>query len=214
MKKVLSKVVLAVALASFAGNANAQLSDILNKVSSKVSSATGSSSTSNVLSTLGNVITSKLVPTSSQIVGTWVYKEPAVMFTSSNALKSTASSLVSSKIESKLQSYLSKVGITSGKMSMTFEKDKTFYVSRSNKKIASGTYTISSNDVTLTFKGKSTPCKVTPQLDNGTLVIVMDASKVKTFFEGIGSNVSQLSTITSLMKSMDGMKVGIRMSKK
>ena len=31
--------------------------------------------------------------------------------------------------------------------------------------------------------------------------------------QNMGSNVSQLSTIVSLMKSMDGMKLGIRLSK-
>ena len=44
--------------------------------------------------------------------------------------------------------------------------------------------------------------------------MVMDATKLKTFFENVGSNVSQLATVTSLLKSMDGMKVGIRMTKK
>ena len=135
------------------------------------------------------------------------------MFTSDNALKSTASAAMSKQIETKVQSYLSKLGLAAANMTMTFEKDNTFYVTRNAKNIASGTYALTDDDVTLTFKGKSNPCKVTPQLDNGTLVVVMDATKLKTFLEGIGSKVSQLSTITTLMQSMDGMKVGIRMTK-
>jgi hypothetical protein len=213
MKQLISKAMLVIALACIANNANAQFSNILNNVVSQAQSAATNSDNS-VLSSIGSIISSKLIPTSTQIVGTWAYREPAVMFTSSNALKSATSSVVSKQIESKLQTYLAKVGITSGKMTMTFAADKSFYVSHSGKKIASGTYAVSSSDVVLTFKGKKTPCKVTPQLDNGTLVIVMDITKLKTFFEGIGANVSQLSTITSLMKSMDGMKVGIRMTKK
>ena len=136
------------------------------------------------------------------------------MFTSENALKNAASSIATRSIESKLQSYLSKVGITKGNMSVTFNEDKTFVINRKSKKLASGTYTIDDNgDITLTFKGRKTPSKVTPQLDNGSLIVVMDATKLKTFMQNIGSNVSQLSTIVSLMKSMDGMKLGIRMSK-
>ena len=102
---------------------------------------------------------------------------------------------------------------STGETLIKFDADKTFKVLRKGKTIRTGTYTMNDSEVTLTFKGKKTPCKVTPQLDNGTLVIVMDATKLKTFMQNIGSNVSQLSTIVSLMKSMDGMKVGVRLSK-
>lgn len=212
MKKIFTKAVLLMALACSANTAHAQLSDILSNVASKVQSSSNGSNS--VLSSLGNIITSKLIPTSSQIVGTWAYQEPAVMFTSSNALKSATSSIVTKQIEKKLQNYLTKTGIKKGNMDITFESDKSFYVSKGGKKVATGTYTMSNSEVVLTFKGRKNPCKLTPQLDNGTLVVVMDLTKLKTFFEGIGSNVSQLSAITSLMKSMDGMKVGIRMAKK
>lgn len=194
-----------------AGAANAQLGDILGKVASAASSATSGNSTLNALT---GIISSKLIPKSSQIIGTWTYQEPAVMFTSENALKNAASSIATRSIESKLQSYLSKVGITKGNMSVTFNEDKTFVINRKSKKLASGTYAIDDNgDITLTFKGRKTPSKLTPQLDNGSLIVVTDATKLKTFMQNIGSNVSQLSTIVSLMKSMDGMKLGIRLSK-
>lgn len=210
MKKIIMRSLIAAAIAfSASTSANAQLSNVLGNALSKVSS----SSSNSTLSTIAGVITSKLVPTSSQIVGTWAYQEPAIMFTSSNVLKSTAASVVTKSVETKLQSYLTKLGITKGNLTITFDADKNFNIKLKNKQVASGTYTISSNDVTLTFKGRSQPCKVTPQLDNGTLVIVMDATKLKTFFQNIGSNVSYLSTITSLLKQVDGMKVGLRLSK-
>lgn len=203
MKKLLT--IIACTMLSI-GAANAQLSEILGKVTS----ATSGNST---LSAITGIISSKLIPTSQQIIGTWTYQEPAVMFTSDNALKNAASSVASKSIETKLQSYLTKVGITKGNMAIKFDTDKTFKVLRKGKTIRTGTYSMNDSEVTLTFKGKKTPCKVTPQLDNGTLVIVMDATKLKTFMQNIGSNVSQLSTIVSLMKSMDGMKVGVRLSK-
>lgn len=203
MKKLLT--IIACTMLSI-GAANAQLSEILGKVTS----ATSGNST---LSAITGIISSKLIPTSQQIIGTWTYQEPAVMFTSDNALKNAASSVASKSIETKLQTYLTKVGITKGNMAIKFDADKTFKVLRKGKTIRTGTYTMNDSEVTLTFKGKKTPCKVTPQLDNGTLVIVMDATKLKTFMQNIGSNVSQLSTIVSLMKSMDGMKVGVRLSK-
>jgi len=212
MKKIFVKAVLLAALTCSANTASAQLSNILSQVASTVTNS--NSGDGNILSSIGSIITSKLVPTSTQIVGTWAYQEPAVMFTSDNALKSATSSLISKQIEKKLQTYLTKVGISKGNMNITFESGNTFYVAKKGKKVATGTYTLTNNEVVLTFKGRKNPCKLTPQLDNGTLVVVMDMTKLKTFFEGIGSNVSQLATITSLMKSMDGMKVGIRLAKK
>ncbi|MDO4172548.1 MAG: DUF4923 family protein [Prevotellaceae bacterium] len=212
MKQYLLKAALLLALVCNANIASAQLSDLLGRLTSKASSTGGS--TGNVLSTIGSIISSKLTPTSKQIVGTWVYQKPAVMFTSGNAVKSATASVVSRQIESKLQAHLTKIGVNNGNMCMVFEEDKTFYVQRKGKKVASGTYVLDKNDITLTFKGKNKPCKVTPQLDNGTLVIVMDMTKLKDFFEGVGSKIPQLSTITSLMKTMDGMEVGIRMTKK
>lgn len=195
--------------------ANAQLDKLLNKAKEVAGAAASKASgnSSSTIASIANVISSKLVPTSSQIVGTWTYQKPAVMFTSSNALKSAAGSLGSAAVENKLQTYLSKVGITKGKMAMVFESDKTFSVTLSGKKIASGTYTIEGNEVSLTFKGKKNPCKVTPQLDNGTLVIVMDATKLKTFMENLGNNVSQLASVVSLLKQADGMKIGVRLGK-
>ena len=193
------------------GIANAQLGELLGKVAEKASSATSGNSTLNALT---GIISSKLIPNSTQILGTWTYQEPAVMFTSDNALKNAASAVASKSIETKLQSYLSKVGITKGNMSITFKEDKTFTVNRKSKKVASGTYTIdSTGDVTLKFKGRKNASKVTPQLNNGTLVVVMDATKLKTFMQNIGANVSQLSTVVSLMKSMDGLLLGVRLEK-
>ena len=190
-----------------AETASAQLSDVLSKV---VGSATSGNST---LSTLTGVISSKLIPTEKQIIGTWSYQEPAVMFTSDNALKSTAGTLASASIEKKLQTYFSKVGIKKGNLTITFDEQKNFSIKKGTKSIRTGTYAISGSTVTLTFKGKTKPCKITPQLDNGSLVMVMDATSLKNFMSGIASYVSSLSTVTTVLNAYDGMKVGIRLSK-
>lgn len=212
MKKIFAVIICAMLSVNVA---NAQLDKLLNKAKEVAGTAAGkvTGSSNGTISSIANIISSKLVPTSSQIVGTWTYQKPAVMFTSDNALKNAVGSLGSASVENKLQTYLTKVGITKGKMSMTFNSDKSFTVQRSGKKIASGTYTIQGNDVTLTFKGRKNPCKVTPQLDNGTLVIVMDATKLKTFMENIGSSVSQLSSVVALLKQANGMKIGVRLGK-
>ncbi|MBR4521888.1 MAG: DUF4923 family protein [Prevotella sp.] len=207
MKKLL---VILAAVALNCGIANAQLNNIINKATSAATSAVKGNST---MESLVGVISSKLIPNSQQIVGTWVYQEPAIMFTSSNSLKQYASSAVTKSIEQKMQSYLAKVGFTKGKSSITFNADKSFVVKYGTKSVKKGTYTLNNNEVVLTFTGKKTPSKVIPQLDNGSLIIVMDATKFKTFMENIGAQVSQLSTVTSALKQMDGMKIGIRCTK-
>lgn len=206
-KKIL---ILLTVMSAFCMTADAQLGDILGKVASAATSATSGNST---LSSLTGIISSKLIPTEKQIIGTWAYEEPAVMFTSDNVLKSTAGSVASASIEKKLQTYFSKVGIKKGNLTITFDEDKNFSIKKDTKSLKTGTYEISGSTVTLTFKGKSNPCKITPQLDNGSLVMVMDATSLKNFMSGIASYVSSLSTVTSVLNAYDGMKVGIRLSK-
>lgn len=192
------------------GIANAQLNDILNKATKQATQAVKGNSTAE---SLVGVISSKLIPNSQQIVGTWVYQEPAIMLTSSNSLKQYASSVATKSLEQKMQSYLTKVGFTKGKSSITFNADKTFAIKYGTKAVKKGTYTLNNNEVVLTFTGKKTPSKMTPQLDNGSLIVVTDATKFKTFMENIGAQVSQLSTVSSALKQMDGMKIGVRGTK-
>lgn len=192
------------------GIANAQLNDILNKATKQATQAVKGNSTAE---SLVGVISSKLIPNSQQIVGTWVYQEPAIMLTSSNSLKQYASSVATKSLEQKMQSYLTKVGFTKGKSSITFNADKTFAIKYGTKAVKKGTYTLNNNEVVLTFTGKKTPSKLTPQLDNGSLIVVTDATKFKTFMENLGAQVSQLSTVSSALKQMDGMKIGVRGTK-
>ena len=204
MKKKI--IVLLTAMLAFCPVANAQWGDILGKVA-------GAASDNSTLSGITGLITSKLIPTEKQIIGTWAYQEPAVMFTSDNALKSAAGSVASASVEKKLQTYFSKVGIKKGNLTMTFDENKVFAIKKGTKSVRTGTYAIEGSTVTLTFKGKTKPCKITPQLDNGSLVMVMDATSLKNFMSGIASYVSSLSTVTTVLNAYDGMKVGIRLSK-
>lgn len=212
MKKIMIKtVVMAVMMFGMSMNANAQLSNILNKVAS----AAGQNSTlGNVVSSVIGVVNDKLVPTEDQVVGTWSYQSPAIVFNSKNALTNVGGAAASKTIETKLQTYLSKYGIKKGQMSITFNKDKTFSVNYKTKKIT-GTYVINGNSVVMTFKGRTQPCKLTPQLDNGQLCIVADATKLKNFVQGLGASATsaEIATIVSLLKQVDGMLLGIRLSK-
>lgn len=213
MKRNVMRIVLAaVMLLSANVNASAQLSELFSKAAAAIGGQSGQ--TGSILKDVADVVSSKLVPTSKQIQGTWVYQRPAVVFKSENTLASLGGTAASAKIEDKLQTYFSKVGMTKGKMSITFNSDQTFCVNFKNKKIT-GTYTMTGNDVHLTFKGRTKPCSLTPQLDNGSLMIAGDATKLKDFLQNIAGSAGskELSAVASLMKSFNGMLIGIRFSK-
>lgn len=202
-------VIIAVA-ALHCGVAHAQFSNLLNQAKDIATKAAGGNS---VVSNAIDVISSKLIPNSTQIVGTWVYQEPAIMLTSSSSIKEYASSIATKSLEQKFQTYLSRVGINKGKASITFNEDKSFSVKYGTKVVKKGTYTLEGDEVRLTFSGKSSVSKITPQLKDGSLVVVADATSLKTFMQNVGAKVSQLSTVSSALQQMDGLMVGARLTK-
>lgn len=168
-----------------------------------------------ILNTLGGIFSSKLIPSEQQVLGTWVYQSPAVIFDSENVLTNLGGTAASSAIETKLQSYLQKYGITPGSTTITFNKDKSFVFATKNKNIK-GTYKVVNNNIQLTFEGMEQQSRLTPQLNNGTLVIAGDATKIKDFLQGIAASSSrtELNSISSLLSQFNGMQLGIRLQKK
>lgn len=225
MKKIFFSAVAAVALSAFipsAASAQVSLGNILNTVkevagstsSSSSSSSSKSSTASSLLSGLSSIFSSSKVATAEQIVGTWTYQEPAIVFESSNVLKSAGGKVVSSAMEKKLQTQLTKYGIKKGQMKMTFDKDGNF-TQTIGKKTVSGTYTLDGKNVKLEYAGKVSQIVGTTQLDGSSLLIVMDASKLLKFVSAASklTSNSTLKTASSLLGSMDGMQCGLRLKK-
>lgn len=175
---------------------------------------TGGSSSGSVLSGLSSIFKSSAVATKDQIIGTWTYEEPAVVFSSDNALASLGGKMASSTIESKLQEQLTKFGITKGKMKMTFDKDGNFTQTFGDKTVK-GTYTVDDTNVNLKYGGSVSQIVGTTQIVDGDLLIVMDASKLLDFAKTLGSltNNSTLQAASSLLGNLDGMQCGLRLKK-
>lgn len=218
-KTIIKSAVLAMFMVvSTHANAQLNLGSLLDKAKSAVSgsksSDTSESATGSLISGLTNILTGKKVPSVDNLAGTWTYVEPAVMFTSDNALKNAGGKLASSSIENQLQSKLSKVGITPGKVKMTFVKDGTFSMIVSGKTLK-GKYAINDDKISLLFANQSKQIAGTTQLDGNSLVVVMDVSKLLSFAKTLGSmsGNSSLSALTSLAGSMDGMQCGLRLEK-
>lgn len=193
-------------------NANAQL-DLGNIIGSVVSGST-SSDTSDLISNLTSVFSSNKQASKNSLVGTWEYSEPAIVFTSDNFLAKAGAKIAANKIESKLQTTLSKYGIKKGSMSITFNEDGTFSEKLAGKSM-SGQWSVSNQKLSLTYGGIKT-VNITTQLDGKNLQIVTDATKLLNLTKTLGakSTNSTISTVTSLMKNVKGMQAGITLVKK
>ena len=212
-KNVLKIVVLSVAMmCSATVSAQSDLGSVLGNV---LGAATGNTSASggDLISTLTSVFSSDKQASKNNIIGTWSYTEPAIVFTSDNFLTQAAAKIAANKLESKLQSYLTKYGIKPGKFTMTFNEDGT-YTRTINGRTARGTWTVQDSKLMLTIAGIKT-IAITTQIDGSDMQFVTDATKLLNFFKSMGakSTNANLQTITSLMKSVKGMQAGITLHK-
>lgn len=175
-----------------------------------------STKTSDLISGLTSIFSSEKQASKKSIVGTWVYSEPAIVLSSDNFLTNAAAKLAAGKVEDKLSEVLSKYGIKAGALTITFNEDGTFTETIGTKKI-SGKWTITDSKLNLTFgKLASKTIPVTTQLENNKLMFVTDATKLLDFVKNIASKStnSKIQTITSLMKSVNGMEAGLTLERK
>ncbi len=226
MKKILVKSSILLAMLLLGSNANAQvISNILKKVSSSKTTTTessdtessdsdsSSSSSSGLLSSLTSIFSSLNAATEDKIIGTWVYKEPAVVLSSENTLKNIGGKVASAAVEDELATQYEKLGIKEGTITMTFDEDGNFTQTISGKNL-SGTYTVEDENINLKY-GKLKQIVGTTQLDGNNLIIVMDATKLLSLVNLLGSlsGNSLLESATSLLGSMDGLQVGFKLTK-
>ena len=211
----LKSVVFAAMLMLGSGSASAQLDlgSILGAVVGAGSSSS-SGSASDLISNLTSVFSGDKQASKKQIVGTWEYSEPAIVFDSDNFLAKAGAKLAADKLENKLQEYLTKYGMKPGAMSITFAENGTFKENLNGKTI-NGKWAIEDSKLILTY-GTIKPVSITTQVEGKTLLIVTDATQLLNFMKTIGSKSTNTSiqTVTSLMKSINGTKAGLTLGKK
>ena len=191
-------------------NANAQL-DLGNIIGGITGNS--NSSTSDVISSLTSIFSSNKQATADNIVGTWTYDSPAIVFESDDLLSKTGAALAANKIESKLQTTLSKYGITKDKFINTYKNDGTCTETIRGKSY-SGKWAVTNNKLVLTYSYKK--MEITTQKEGNKLMFVADATKLLTLVQSLGAKTatnSSLSTITALAKNIKGMKVGLTLVK-
>ena len=186
---------------------NAQtLGDVLNGV-------LGSSQSGDVAQGLPSIFSKDTQATADNIIGTWSYSEPAIVFTSDNILAKAASKIAANKVEKKLQEQLSKYGIQPGSFTMTFKEDGTFTETLKGK-TTQGKWAVKDSKLQLTVIGIKT-LSITTQIDGKDMQFVTDATKLLNLFKTLGakSSNSNIKTVASLMKSVNGMQAGITLRK-
>ena len=165
---------------------------------------------------LGNVLSNLLSTKTSEssLVGTWTYSAPKVVFESESVLAKLGGAVASNKVESTLSKYLKKMGMTPGKSQLTLNKDKTCTFTY-NGKTVNGTYSYDPSTSKMTITGalgvSNMTCTAT--VSGNELHMLFDADKLLTVMTGLGSSLSQTSTISSLLQNYNGMQLGWTMTR-
>lgn len=198
--------------------ADAQLKNLLKNVASEaVSSATGSSATGDVLNGLASKLLGKDKLNAKNLEGTWTYSEPCVAFESENLLTSVGSTLASKKVETTLAKQLKRLGFTAGKLTLTLNADSTGVATLNGKKVEVN-WSVSETDLILTFPLTKRSVHMNAKLTGNSLQLAMSADKllalVTAITEKAGTVSSTLSTVSSLVKNVKGMHVGLTFNKK
>lgn len=193
---------------------------VLSNALSGNSSSSTSTSTSTTTNVLGNLLSTFLGSSStlsqSDIIGTWNYTGSDCVFESESLLAKAGGSVAAAKIESELDTNLSKIGIKQGACSFTFNKDNT-YSAKIGGRTFSGNYTLDSSNKTIKMTYLAGLGSMTPHISKsgGKLSLLIESSKLLTLVKGVSalSNSSSIKTVSSLLSNYDGMYVGMKLSK-
>lgn len=150
------------------------------------------------------------------MTGTWSYTGAAIEFKSDNLLMKAGGAVAATTAEAKLNEQLSKVGITPGQMTFTFEADSTFSVTLKTKTLK-GTYQYDADQKRVAMKFVkliNLNAQVNCTSTNMDLLFESDKLLKLITFLSSKSNNATLKTISSLANSYDGMMLGFSLQKK
>ena len=191
-------------------------SAILNGSNTNSSASTATSTASTLGGLLSNILGASTKLSESSIVGTWNYTGADCVFESENLLAKAGGAVAASKIESEINSSLSKVGIKQGSCSFTFNSDKTYTANLGGRTI-SGTYSLDATNKKIKMTYLAGLASMTPRvsMQGGKLCLLMESSKLLTLMKGVSalSKSSTAGAISSILGNYNGMYVGMQLSK-
>lgn len=211
MKRIISLLIIAIAL-----NANAfDLKSLLSGATSKTDTTSTSSKLGALGSMLGGLIASDNL-TPSDLVGTWKYASPAVSFKSDNFLQKAGGAAAAVAVENKLEPYYSKIGFTN--LVLTVEADSTFTM-KFKRATLSGSISKENDNFIFNVKigNKISLGKMTAYItkSGSSIDLTFDVTKLVTIMQKVASisGNSTISTVSDLLNSYDGICAGYTLNK-
>lgn len=215
MKKVLATLAAGLLIA---GSMSAQG---LGSLLGGLGSGSGNTDLSSIANTIGNVIYSYTGNLNAvDLPGTWTYQGAAIALNSDSVVSNVAGSAVSSSVEGKIDSYLTKVGITPGAMTFTFNEDLTFTCTIKNIPISGTWKTLNDgNTLQLQFGNNLKFLNLTGALKKTTTgcEVLFESNKffefIKSALKFVASQSKTASAVASLGDNFNGMKLGFKLGK-
>ena len=172
-------------------------------------SVLGGASATDLIGNLISTFASGIMTNQSSIVGTWTYAQPQVSFESNNALGQIGGELMANSLEKQLSTQLEKIGLKAGVSKFTFDNNGNVAMTMGGK-TTNGTYQLNGNQLTMTGALGVAKLTSTVTINANQLYMLFDASTLFTSLTKLGSNIS---TLSSLLKNFNGMKLGWSMTK-
>ena len=181
----------------------------------------GNTDAGSLLNSVSNVIYAFTGNTQAvSLPGTWNYGGAAIALSGDNVVSNLAGSAVSSGVESKIDGYLSKIGIAPGAMTFTFNEDLTFVCTIKGIPINGTWRTLEDgNSVQLQFGKTLKFLNLTGSLKKTATgcEVLFQSSKFLTFLKTalnyVAKQSSTASTFASLTENYKDMKLGFKLNK-
>lgn len=150
------------------------------------------------------------------LIGIWNYQAPKCLFESENFLMKAGGQVAATQVENKLAETFVKLGIKPGTCSYAFDEAGNYTLTIGARNI-NGTYTLDTTNNTIKMSALLGLANMTAtiRLTGNNLCLLFDADKLLTIISGVSalSNNSTIQSVSSLLNSYDGMKVGFSMLK-
>ncbi|MBR5464349.1 MAG: DUF4923 family protein [Alistipes sp.] len=152
--------------------------------------------------------------------GTWSYKQPAVKFEGDNLLSTLGGSAIESSVTTRLEKAYTFIGIKEGAATFTFNEDNTFTASLGLAKNLSGTYEFNTETHQITLQFSNTGLLKNfgtmsgyAYISGKELKLVFPVTKLVNMIRTLGSKISYLNTITTLLENYENVYLGFGFAK-
>ena len=191
--------------------------DTKTEANALISNALSGNTSQTTTDLLGRVLSYLLfgnTTSKENIIGTWTYSSPKVIFESENMLAKVGSDIASEKVEKTLGEQLERLGFTLGKTALTFNEDNTCSFTFGSRTYP-GTYKYDSSTNRLTISDamgvsnlRCTACK-----NGNELYLLFDSDKLLTLINTLGKSTISNTSAASVLNSYKGLKLGWSMTK-